>query len=259
MTELYTPPNGALRGRAMSLLVHSDTKVGKSTLGASAPKPMLLLDAEAAYRFLPIPREHMVFWNPLTGPPPVPDGTWSVCVVIVRDYSYMSMAMQYLDAGQHYFKSVVIDSISEIQKRLKDQIRTGNEDMDQRKWGKLLDDMEALCRKLRDLTEHVTTPLEAVVLTAMTEQRDGKWRPYVQGQLRTTAPYFFDVIGYLFVAQVPNPYDPSAPPAEVRRMLVKPHPQFEAGERVQGRLGDYVDNPTLPTMLDQIFGPLQTQ
>jgi hypothetical protein len=237
----------------MSILLHSDTKVGKSTFGSTAPKPMLLLDAEMAYRFLPIPREHMVFWNPLTGPPPVPDGTWSVCVVIVRDYSVMNLAVQYLVTGQHYFKSIVIDSISEIQKRLKDQIKTGSDDMDQRKWGQLLDHMEMLCRTMRDLTEHPTTPLEAVVLTAMTEQRDGKWRPYVQGQLRTTAPYFFDVIGYLFVAQVANPNDPSQAPLEVRRMLVKPHPQFEAGERVQGRLCDYVDNPTIEGMLASVF------
>ena len=239
-----------MTNRAMSILVHADTKVGKSTFGATAPKPMLLLDAEAAYRFLP---GNKVFWDPMKDAPPQHDGSWEICVVIVREYTTMVRAFEWLNSGQHPFRSVVVDSISEIQKRLKDSLRTLDEQMDQRKWGQVLDHMEWLVRGLRDLTEHPTHPIEAIILTSMTTQRDGKWRPYVQGQLAVTMPYFLDVIGYMFVQEIPNE-DPTQPGRKIRRLLVSPHPQFEAGERVQGRLGEIVDEPTVPTMLDKVFG-----
>lgn len=243
----------AIRGRALSVLVHADTKVGKSTLANTAPAPRLLLDAEAAYRFLPGTK---IFWDPQRDSPPIPDGTWETCVVSVREYSVMTSAMAWLKSGQHGFESVIVDSISEIQKKMKDQVSAGDQ-MDQRKWGELLTHMEALIRDLRDLTEHATTPLTAIVITAMTEQRDGKWRPYVQGQLRTTLPYFIDVVGYMFVQDLPAP-DPSQPsPGKIRRMLTRPHQLFEAGERVQGRLPEYIDGDAvnIEKMIDAVFGP----
>lgn len=247
----------AAPGRAISIVVHADTKVGKSTFSWTSPKPILLLDSEASYRFYPH-RDRLVFWDPMRDAPPVYDGTWDMCVVIVREYSIMERAYAWLNSGQHHFRSVVIDSISELQKKCKDDLRGVGEDMDQRKWGALLDRMEWLMRNMRDLTEHPTNPIEAVVITSMTSQRDGKWRPYVQGQLATTMPYFLDIIGYMFVQEMPNP-DPTQPGTKMRRLLVSSHPQFEAGERVQGRLPDVVDNPTVGGILDAVFGPVTTQ
>lgn len=213
---------------------------------------MLLLDAESAYRFIP---GRKTFWNPLTEAPPWSDGTWDICVVIVRDYMTLDKAVQWLMTGQHHFKSVGLDSISEVQKRFKDQIKEGNPDMDQQKWGRLLDGMEDLCRKLRDLTEHPTTPIEALVMTAMTENRDGKWRPYVQGALRVTMPYFMDVIGYMHIYEHPN-VDPMLPPTKYRRMIVEKNNQFEAGQRVGGLLGDAVYDPDVITMINTVFPPV---
>ena len=250
--------------KALSILVHADTKVGKSTFANTSPAPRLLLDAEAAYRFLPGTK---VFWDPMREAPPqigkgridprsadVVDVDWETCVVIVRDYSAVIKAYEWLNAGSHPFVSVILDSISEVQKRCKDSMRSIDEAMDQRKWGALLDHMEWLVRGLRDLTEHPVRPLQAVVLTSMTTQRDGKWRPYVQGQLAVTMPYFLDVIGYMFVHELQNE-DPTLPPEKIRRMLVSPHSLFEAGGRVQEQLGDIVDRPTVTGMLDKVFGP----
>jgi hypothetical protein len=250
--------------KALSILVHADTKVGKSTFANTSPAPRLLLDAEAAYRFLPGTK---VFWDPMRESPPqigkgridprsadVVDVDWETCVVIVRDYSAVIKAYEWLNAGSHPFVSVILDSISEVQKRCKDSMRSIDEAMDQRKWGALLDHMEWLVRGLRDLTEHPVRPLQAVVLTSMTTQRDGKWRPYVQGQLAVTMPYFLDVIGYMFVHELQNE-DPTLPPEKIRRLLVSPHSLFEAGGRVQEQLGDIVDRPTVTGMLDKVFGP----
>lgn len=237
-------------GRALSILVHSDTKVGKSTFANTAPAPRLLLDAEAAYRFLPGKK---VFWDPMTEAPPEYDGEWETCVTIIRTYGHLSRAYEWLNSGQHPFVSVIIDSISEVQTKCKDDLAADGR-MSIQLWGDLLTQMERLVRGFRDLTEHPTRPIQAVVITAMTQQRDGKYRPYVQGQLQVKLPYFLDLIMYMYVETVQDPNDPTAAPTKTRRGLTVPHVQFEAGERLQGRLPEIVDEPNIPTMLDMVFG-----
>ena len=102
---------------AISILVHADTKVGKSTFGNTTPAPRLLLDAEAAYRFLPGTK---VFWDPMTEEPPklgrgrvsakldspVEDIAWDTCVVVVREYAVLLRAYEWLNSGRHQFRSV---------------------------------------------------------------------------------------------------------------------------------------------------------
>jgi hypothetical protein len=55
-----------------------------------------------------------------------------------------------------------------------------------------------------------------------------------------------------------NP-DPTQQPYKVRRMYVERTNQYEAGERVQGRLGKVVEqeNMSIEKMLDIVFGPKQ--
>jgi len=55
-----------------------------------------------------------------------------------------------------------------------------------------------------------------------------------------------------------NP-DPTQPPYKVRRMYVERTNQYEAGERVQGRLGKVVEQQdmSIERMLDIVFGPKQ--
>ena len=83
-------------------------------------------------------------------------------------------------------------------------------------------------------------------------------RPYLQGQLAIQAPYFYDILGALAVEEVPSP-DPMQMPYKVRRMYVERTNQYEAGERVQGRLGQIVeqDNLSIDRMLDLVFGAKQ--
>ena len=136
----------------------------------------------------------------------------------------------------------------------------GTEQMKMQQWGELLRHMGGLLRDLRDLTMHATNPLEAVVLTAMSRtSQDGRHRPYLQGQLAIQAPYFYDILGALTVEQMANP-DPLQPPYKVRRMYVERTNDYEAGERVQGRLGSIVeqDKLSIEVMLNTIFGVKQT-
>jgi hypothetical protein len=211
-----------------------------------------MLDVEGGHRFLPI---NVKYWDPLREEPPVADGTWDTCVVMVRDYDTVLKAYQWLQLGKHQFKSLIIDSISELQVKCMDNI-AGKNQMQMQQWGELLRHMGALLRDLRDLTMHPTAPLEAVVLTAMARPgQDGRLRPYLQGQLAIQAPYFYDVLGAINVETIANP-DPTQAPYKARRMYVERTDQFEAGERVQGRLGKIVEQQDMgiERMLDMIFG-----
>ena len=238
--------------RSLTIMVYGESKVGKSTFAVTAPYPRLMLDVEGGHRFLPI---NVKYWDPMREEPPQADGTWDTVVVQVRDYDVVMKTFQWLQSGKHQFKSLIIDSISELQVKCMDNI-AGTEQMKMQQWGELLRHMGALLRDLRDLTMHPTQPLEAVILTAMARKgQDGVYRPYLQGQLAIQAPYFYDILGAITVETMPNP-DPLQQPFQVRRMYVERTPEYEAGERVQGRLGKIVEQGDLGVerMLDKVFG-----
>jgi len=238
--------------RSLTLMVYGESKVGKSTFAVTAPYPRLMLDVEGGHRFLPI---NVKYWDPMREEPPVAYGTWDTVVVQVRDYDVVLKAFQWLQSGKHQFKSLIIDSISELQVKCMDNI-AGTEQMKMQQWGELLRHMGHLLRDLRDLTSHPTQPLEAVVMTAMASRgQDNRMHPYLQGQLKVQAPYFYDVLGYISNETIPNP-DPTQLPYKARRMYVERTDEVEAGERVQGRLGAIVEQENLgiERMLDMIFG-----
>jgi AAA domain len=240
--------------RSLTMLIYGASKAGKSTLAATAPYPRLMLDVEGGHRFLNV---NVIYWNPYSEQPPVADGTWDTCVVIVNDYDTVLKAYEWLRSGQHQFKSLIIDSISELQVKLFDKL-AGNEQVKMQQWGEVLRHMGNFMRNVRDLTTHPTAPLEAIILTAMArrDNKDGKYHPYLQGQLATVAPYLYDITGAVAIETFQHP-DPMQPPYKVRRMYIEETDVYEAGERVQGRLGSIVeqDNLNVERMLDIVFGP----
>lgn len=240
--------------RSLTAMIYGESKVGKSTLAATAPYPRLMLDVEKGHKFLPI---NVKYWNPADGsPPPVADGTWDTCVVNVNAYNDVLQAYSWLKTGRHQFKSLIIDSVSELQVKCIDSL-AGTEQMKMQQWGELLRHMGGFLRDLRDLTTHPTQPLEAVVLTAMSRPIPGeRHKPYLQGQLAVQVPYFYDLLGAVVEETFPNP-DPTLPEYTVRRMYVKRTSEYEAGERVQGKLGTIVEQGDLNIahMIDMIYGP----
>lgn len=224
----------------LSFLLHGPSKAGKSFLANTAPGPRLILDAEGNTRFL---KGKKTYWNNTYEAPPVHDGSWDTCIVYIRDYTALSHVYQWLAAGKHPFRSIVIDSLSEVQQRCIDML-AGSEQMKLQQWGELSRKVSELVRQYRDLLVHPSNPLDAIVYTAMTKQnQDGKWFPYVQGQLATSLPYYVDVIGYL--------------KAEIKEdgeftnfLLTKPHIAYEAGDRT-GTFLPVVTNPNIADLLDE--------
>lgn len=220
----------------LSILIHAASKLGKSTLSGTAPKPILVLDAEGSWRFIAMRK---IYWDPDTGPPPEHDDTWDACVVNVQRWETVESVYRWITQYQTPFVSVVVDSITELQRRLKQNL-VGTEAMKMQDWGVLLAKMDDKIRGYRDLTLIPNINVRCVVFIAETRQRhtDNKWVPFMQGQIGVALPYWLDIVGYLYPDYE---YDENGQPQrEVRRLWISPHPEYEAGERVQGRLGQYV-------------------
>lgn len=214
------------------MLVHARSKAGKSTLSSTAPKPILVLDAEGSWRFIPA---RVIEWDPARYAPPVWDGTWDVCLVTVREWRTVELVYQYVTQMPTSFVSVVIDSISEIQRRCKMNLK-GIEALKIQDWGVLLSVMDQVIRGFRDLTLIDWCSVRCVVFVAETRQaQDGRWVPYMQGQISNSLPYWVDICGYLYPDYEVDANGQAT--REVRRLWIGPHQQFETGERVQGRLG----------------------
>lgn len=225
----------------INMIIHGPAKHGKSSLADTSPAPRVVIDAEGGSLFTPSSK---TVWDPLSEPVPVVDGTWETAIVHPRNYDTVLKVYQILDQQEHPFRSVVMDSISEVQQKCVNAI-AGVNPMQTQDWGTLLRKVSDLARNFRDLTKHPRHPLDAVVIIAMTKQEDGKWIPFVQGQLKTTLPYYFDLCTYLCRVQTPGGQ-------EIRRLFVAPVAGFETGERVGGRLGPYLDNANIAEMLDVI-------
>jgi AAA domain len=227
----------------LTCIVYGHSKRGKSWLGDTAPGPRVVLDAEAGSRFTPSKK---VQWNPANAPPE-PSGSWDTAIVPVRQFRDVTTAFQWLNSGKHPFKSVIIDSISEVQQRAVDDI-AGTNAMKLADWGQLIRIVSDVVRKFRDLVTHPTNPLDAVVFIAMAKQRqDGVWAPYIQGSLSTTLPYYVDAVSYLDIY-------PQEDGTVIRRLFTGNVPGFETGERVGGRLGQYIDDPNISSMVDLVRG-----
>lgn len=233
-----------------SLLVHGPSKTGKSWLSDTSPAPRLVLDAEGGNGTAWTPSKKII-WNPTTEKPPVADGTWETCIVHVRQFADVQRSYEWLNSGQHPFRSATIDSVSETQQRGVDDI-AGTKQMMTQDWGELLRRMSKVIRDFRDLVNHPTNPLDVVIFIAMTRDVGGVKVPYVQGQLATILPYQVDVVGYL--QKVPNL---EVPGQTNRFLMIQPDPQYLSGERVGGRLGPWLEvkdnDRTVETMLDMIF------
>jgi len=226
----------------LNLIVYSPPKSGKSWLGDTAPAPRVVLDAEAGSRFTPSKK---ITWQPVSDPPPVADGSWDTAIVPVRAFKDVTKCFEWLNSGRHPFRSVIIDSISEVQQRIVDDI-AGTNQMKTTDWGNLLRVGSDVVRKFRDLVTNPVKPLDAVVFIAMASQRpDGTWFPYMQGRLGTTLPYYVDLVGYL--ANVPRDDG-----TIIRRLVIGNVPGYETGERVGGRLGHYIDDPNVSHMLEMV-------
>lgn len=235
--------------RAVSMVVHGPPGVGKSTFGVSGPEPRLLLDSENSARWV---RQRKVRWDPMTEAPPVYDGSWELCVVKLSNWAIAQKVLEWIVSGQHPFRSVSVDSISELQVKAIEEISSGK-GMKTQDWGTLLQNMGGFLRTLRDVISEGGQGIETMTLVS-TSKKDasGVLKPYLQGQLASQVPYLFDITAYLYVDQFANPQ--TGEMEEHRVLFTGTHPEYDAKCRPSGFPPTLYD-PTLNTVLDLLFPP----
>jgi len=190
--------------RRLTAFIQGDPGAGKSWLINSAPKPLLILDAEGRSEYLAdlqkdpqgLTAQHIVHWDPRNPPPAESAEPDAVTVVDVQNFIVVEQAYKWLASGNHPFRSVGIDSITETQQRLIDRI-AGTGQMKLQDWGEALRELEKVVRNFRDLRKHPSNPLWAVVVACGTRDKDGSEAALLQGQLADRIGYHFDVMGYL--------------------------------------------------------------
>ncbi len=243
----------------LSTLVHARAKAGKSTLMSTAPTPICTFDVEGSWKFIRTqgfngPAMRKIYWNPQATLPPEVDPADRVAVIIdVRDWNTLQYGYAQLVQSPHTYRSVIVDSVTEAQRKLKANLR-GLEQMRIQDWGDLLTHMDKWIRDVRDLTLIPNLPIEFVGFVAETEMgKSGKWVPAMQGQIGRALPYWIDIVGYL---RGINEMDANGQPTKrVKELIVTAdHPEFEAGERVQGLLGDSIIEPNFSDIYRAIWG-----
>lgn len=153
--------------------------------------------------------------------------------------------------------TLVIDSITELQKKLMDSIvaqhpevkRPYGDGLTVGDWGYNTERMRRFIRMARDLDMNVI--FTALAMDEKNEMTGAvKTLPKMSSKLSADVCGYVDIVGYLYVDNVTNEDGESVP---VRRMLVQPVGMYYAKDR-SGALGNVIDDPTFPGIYNTIFG-----
>jgi len=233
--------------RSMSIILFGPPKAGKTTLLTSAPGPRLLIDVEKSSRFIDGIRP--VYWDPKN---PVPEynpndevfgSDWDTCIVRLTKWSQWEQVWAQIEGGKHPFRSVLLDSISELQTVLIEGL-AGDQQLTQQQWGTVLRKLTGMLRDMRDLTEHPVNPVEVVAASALEKSYTGVLKPLLQGASVDVVPYLVDGLFYLH----------RDPKDGTRKLLTQATDFIAAGNRAEHVLPRVITNPTIPGILDTVFG-----
>lgn len=165
------------------------------------------------------------------------------------------------DKGPGKADTLVIDSITELQKKLMDYIvdshpevkRPYGDGLTVGDWGYNTERMRRFIRMARDLDMNVI--LTALAMDEKNEVTGAvKTMPKMSSKLAADVCGYVDIVGYLYVDSVQvTDDDGNTSEGSIRRMLVQPVGSYYAKDR-SGVLGTVVDNPTFPGIYNMIFG-----
>lgn len=149
-----------------------------------------------------------------------------VSYVDIHSFRDLEEALSYLQKNPTKFKTVIIDSISEINDIIMSEIerRTGRK-MQIQDYGELAQKMKSILRRFRDLDMHVLfLGLEKIIT-----DDDGKVikiAPELSGKASTGVVGFMDIVGYIAVDKTGE-----------RSILTSSHPIYSTKDR-SGKIGN---------------------
>ena len=222
----------------INMLVYGNPGVGKTVLAGSADavpelRPVLILDVEGGTFSI---RERY------------PD----VDVVRVQTWPDMQKVYDALYKMEHDYQTVVLDSLTEIQKfsmyRIMASVLKEHPDRDPevpsiREWGKNIEQIRRLVRAFRDL------PMNVVFTALAATDKDNKTglvttRPSLSGKLAMEVGGFVDILLYMYIKRVDD---------DNQRLLLSAGTEGQIAKDRSDNLPPVIINPDMQTVYDHIF------
>ena len=225
------------RDQHVNMLIYGKSGVGKTTLCGSAVE---------------VPEMQRVLYIDVEGGVMSLRKRYSqVEVVRVRTWNDMQRIYDEIFAGGHGFNTIILDSLTEIQKFNMDQIMIkaleANDDRDLdvpslREWGKNLEQVRRFVRAWRDL------PINVLFTALEREDTDRMKRPIklpsLSGKMAGEVAAFLDIVLYYNVREVDN---------EQKRLLQSAATESTVAKDRSGTLPDIVIDPTMEVLYDYII------
>lgn len=240
--------------------IHGWSGAGKTWLANTLPGPRLALEAEMGVFDTEAREDREVriqVWDPKTDPVPTDLGPEDTVVVEMRGLALLRPIMQLLEAGNHPFESVILDSFSEMQDALKRELQSPggvydpNAIFDQQAWGRLKNHSGLLLRDLRELTWPSAKKPINIAVVFFSDNETVPATPLLEGGTRKQLPGWFDLLGFLYTG-----YDPDTE-EEVRVLKIARDQSAEAKCRlhlVKKTYGKLIKNPDLTEILNTLNG-----
>lgn len=254
--KIYKPTLGQYKIKQM---VYGPPGVGKTTYLATADlhpltAPIININIEGG--MLSIAEAETI------GLTDVPD------VIDLENFEHLDKLFWWLAKGDHPYKSVGLDSFSELQmfnlddivsKQINKVSASGakREDMDdiwQDDYGKSTQQLRRVARRFRDLPMHVFFSCH----DAESKDKDGmvKVHPLLTPKLRTSVIGYLDIVSYMYMQTVKVADEDGEEQEQlIRRLLCQPYGKWTAKDRSPGgKLGVIVDDPSIPKVMNLITG-----
>ena len=162
-----------------------------------------------------------------------------------------------LRRGNSEYKTVVLDSLTEIQKfsmgQIMNEVVTASPDRDPdipsvREWGKNIEQVRRLVRAFRDL------PMNVIFTALANSEKDAKTgvvktKPALSGKLANGVAGFMDIVVYLYKKAI----NKDGEDVVVRAMLTTSTDQYVCKDR-SNRLPMVMEDPTMPKAHAEIHG-----
>lgn len=221
--EDYTPEGN------LKVLIYGSNGVGKTVSSTTAPGPVLIANAEAGL---------LSIQDQLKS-----DKIKSVKMETFDDLRNLAIELK---TQKHGFNTVVIDSLTEVQKKSMDEIMATQKDKDvpaMRDWYVSIEEMRKVVRFFRDL------PMNVVLICLSKDDKDEETgrivrKPSLSGKLPEEVCGYVDLVLYMFAKEEDG--------EDNRYFLTTPTERLYAKDR-SGKL-DKFEHPDISNIYAKVFG-----